>query len=82
MYIEIVTPDATIFEGEVASVRIPGKKGSFQVLTDHAAIVSTLQRGPVTIMKNDGSEEIFNADGGVVEMQKNKIILLVEKILD
>ncbi len=82
MYLEIVTPDTTVFEGEVASVRIPGKKGSFQVLKDHAAIVSTLEKGPLTIVKADGSEETFNADGGVVEMQKNKIILLVEKILE
>lgn len=82
MYIEIVTPDTTVFEGEVLSVRIPGKKGSFQVLKDHAAIVSTIEKGPVTIFKTDNTEESFNADGGVVEMQNNKIILLVEKILD
>ncbi|MDX2414406.1 MAG: ATP synthase F1 subunit epsilon [Bacteroidales bacterium] len=82
MYLEIVTPDTTVFEGEVASVRIPGKKGSFQVLKDHADIVSTLEKGPLTIVKDDGSKETFNTDGGVVEMQKNKIILLVEKILE
>lgn len=80
MFIEIITPDKTIFEGEVKSVRIPGKKGSFQVLTDHAPIVSTLERGPVTIVSNDGKETSFEADGGVVELRKNRIILLVESV--
>ena len=82
MRIEIITPDKTVFEGEVGSVRIPGKKGSFQVLTDHAPIVSTLAKGPITIIGKDGSETIYEADGGVIEMRKNKIILLVETIIE
>ena len=45
MKIEIITPDKKIFEGEIKSVRVPGKKGSFQVLKDHAPIISTLENG-------------------------------------
>lgn len=82
MYIEIITPDKTIFDGEVKNVRIPGKKGSFQVLSDHAPIVSTLDKGPIIIVGMDNSETIFEADGGVVELRKNKIILLVERIIE
>jgi F-type H+-transporting ATPase subunit epsilon len=82
VYIEIITPDRTVYEGEVKTVRIPGRKGSFQVLSDHAPIVSTLDRGPITIVGMDDSETTYEADGGVVELQENKIILLVEKIIE
>jgi F-type H+-transporting ATPase subunit epsilon len=82
VYIEIITPDKTVFDGEVKTVRVPGKKGSFQVLSDHAPIVSTLDKGPIIIVGLDDSEMIFEADGGVVELRKNKIILLVERIIE
>lgn len=82
MYIEIITPDKTIFDGEAKTVRIPGKKGSFQVLSDHAPIVSTLDKGPIIVVGMDDSETIYEADGGVVELRKNKIILLVERIVE
>ena len=82
MYIEIITPEKTIFEGEVKNVRIPGRKGSFQILTDHAPIVSTLESGPVIITGLDGKELAYQADGGVIESRKNKIILLVERIIE
>ena len=82
MYIEIITPDKTIFDGEVKNVRIPGRKGSFQILTDHAPIVSTLEKGPITVVGLDGSENTYMADGGVIESRKNKIILLVERIIE
>ena len=47
MKIEIITPDRKVFEGEIKSVRVPGRKGSFQVLKDHAPIISTLENGLV-----------------------------------
>ena len=50
MKIEIITPDKKIYEGEIKSVRVPGKKGSFQVLKDHAPIISTLDSGPVRMI--------------------------------
>ena len=59
MRIEIVTPDKKIFEGDIKSVRVPGKKGSFQVLKDHAPIVSTLESGPVILVDPDGKETIY-----------------------
>ena len=78
MRIEIVTPDVKIFEGEIKSVRVPGKKGSFQVLKDHAPIVSTLDSGPVILVDMDGKETIIEIDGGVIEVKANKIILLAD----
>jgi len=80
MKIEIVTPDAKVFEGEIKSVRVPGKKGSFQVLKDHAPIVSTLDSGLVILLDQDGKETIFEIDGGVIEVKANKIILLADRV--
>jgi F-type H+-transporting ATPase subunit epsilon len=78
MRIEIVTPDKKIFDGEIKSVRVPGKKGSFQVLKDHAPIVSTLESGPVIMVDMDGKETILEIQGGVIEVKANKIILLAD----
>jgi F-type H+-transporting ATPase subunit epsilon len=80
MRIEIVTPDKKIFEGEIKSVRVPGKKGSFQVLKDHAPIVSTLDRGSVIMVNPDGKETVYEIDGGVIEVKANKIILLADSV--
>jgi F-type H+-transporting ATPase subunit epsilon len=80
MRIEIVTPDKKIFEGDIKSVRVPGRKGSFQVLKDHAPIVSTLESGPVIMVDPEGNETIYEIDGGVIEVKSNKIILLADNV--
>ena len=81
MHIEIITPDTTVFQGEIAKVRVPGKKGSFQVLNDHAPIRSTLEKGQVIMVSPSGEEKIYEIDGGVIEVKNNNIILLIETIL-
>jgi F-type H+-transporting ATPase subunit epsilon len=80
MKIEIITPDKKVFEGDIKSIRVPGKKGSFQVLKDHAPIISTLQNGPVIIVDQDGTETNFEINGGVIEVKSNTIILLAESV--
>jgi F-type H+-transporting ATPase subunit epsilon len=80
MKIEIITPDQKVFEGDIKSVRVPGKKGSFQVLNDHAPIVSTLENGPVILVDQTGNETRFEINGGVIEVKANKIILLAESV--
>jgi F-type H+-transporting ATPase subunit epsilon len=79
MTLEILTPDKKVFEGEVTSVTVPGTIGSFQILKDHAPIISTLEDGPV-IIKNKTEEQTFNIKGGVVEVLKNKIVVLAEGV--
>jgi F-type H+-transporting ATPase subunit epsilon len=81
MKIEIITPDKKVFDGDVKSVRVPGKKGSFQVLKDHAPIISTLENGSVIAVDQDGNEKIFEISGGVIEVKANKIILLADAVL-
>ena len=60
MKIEIITPDKKIFAGEIKSVRVPGKKGSFQVLKDHAPIISTLENGTVRIVDQENNEITYD----------------------
>jgi len=78
MYLEIITPDKKVYEGEVKMVQLPGSKGKFQILKNHAPIISTLNKGILRIIDKNGDEKIFEVDGGVVENKSNKIIVLVE----
>ena len=85
MFIEIVTPDKKIFEGEATSALFPGTDGSFQILNNHAALVSTLGKGSIVFVKilNNKSEEVqMEVDGGVVEVLNNKVTVLAEKITE
>jgi len=77
MHLDIITPDKKIFSGEVSSVSVPGMEGRFQVLNNHAPIISTLQSGLVKIKSAEG-EKIFEVKGGVIEVLKNKVIVLAE----
>lgn len=79
--LEIVTPEAQIFAGSVKSVQVPGSDGSFQVLVNHAPIISTLGKGTVKLVKDDGETLSYNTQDGVIEVLKNKAIILVEKLL-
>tara|TARA_B100000963_G_scaffold6331_1_gene4974 strand:- start:1037 stop:1273 length:237 start_codon:yes stop_codon:yes gene_type:complete len=76
MLVEIITPDAKLFEGEVNSIKLPGTNGGFEILNNHAPIISTLTAGKISITSNNGLKESFEILGGVIEMQKNKIIVL------
>ncbi len=95
MQLEIISPEAQLFSGQVEAVQFPGLNGSFQVLDGHAPIISALKAGIVKVNLSskiekadklpkaitvDSSEMILSVsiNGGVVEMQNNKIILLAE----
>lgn len=78
MKIEIITPERTVYEGDIRSLKVPGKKGAFQVLKDHAAIVSTLIEGKITVTDMNDRDSEFDIKGGVVEVRQNTIILLAE----
>lgn len=80
MTLEILTPDKTVYEGAVTSVTVPGTLGSFEVLKDHAPIISTLEDGKVIVRGGAKPEEVFFITGGVVEVLNNKIIVLAEGV--
>ena len=78
MYLEIITPDKKVFEGEVKLIQLPGSKGGFEILKNHAPIISTLEKGTIKIIEKNGEERLFEVDGGVIENKSNKIIVLIE----
>jgi len=77
MHFEIVTPEQKVFEGEVSSITFPGADGSFQVLNNHAPLVSLLKEGFVEYKSKESKQQV-RITGGVVEVLKNKVILLAD----
>jgi F-type H+-transporting ATPase subunit epsilon len=77
MLLEIITPDKKVYSGEVTSVSVPGSSGRFQMLDNHAPIISTLLNGKVKVKDKEGVKE-FDVKGGVVENLKNKVVILAE----
>ena len=80
MTLDIITPDRKVFSGEATAVTFPGSEGQFQVLNNHAPLVSRLQRGPITVQTAAGSQT-FTVDGGVVEVLQNNVLVLAEAIV-
>ena len=78
MYLEIITPEKKLFSGEVKLVQVPGSKGSFEILNNHAPIISTLDEGSIKIENDEGRKTYFEIEGGVIEAKFNKIIILAE----
>ena len=75
MQLDILTPDKKVFSGEVKLVQVPGTKGSFEVLNNHAPIISTLSPGKMKIVMADGAKNFFEIKSdGVIEVKKNKIL--------
>ena len=69
-----------MFEGEVNLIQLPGSKGSFEILKNHAPIISILEKGTIKIQDQNNKEHLFEVDGGVIENKSNKIIVLVESV--
>lgn len=92
MYLEIVSPEATLFKGEVDSIAVPGVNGEFEMLNNHAPIVSILKEGHVKIFGNITLEEEVEdkftkgddkgtwlaINSGTLEMKDNKVIVLAD----
>ncbi len=80
MHLEIITPEKKVFEGEVTIVSFPGSDGSFQVLNNHAPLVSLLKAGVVEYKTKEATRSQLKITGGVVEVLKNKVIVLADGI--
>lgn len=81
MQLEIVTPEKKVFQGEVSEASFPGAAGSFQVLNNHAPIVSALAKGTVSFTAKEGGKQSMIVEGGVVEVKDNVIVVLAEKVV-
>jgi F-type H+-transporting ATPase subunit epsilon len=80
MFLEIITPDKKIYEGEIKRVRLPGSKGLFEILKNHAPIISTLDEGIIRVIDENDRRLTFEVNGGIVENKNNTVIVLLESI--
>ena len=91
MYLEIVTPEASLVSGEVESITVPGVDGEFQMLNNHAPIVSVLQEGKVKFKGNptiaqgfqkkftqEDGKWVLHISGGTVECNNNRVMVLAD----
>ncbi len=78
--LEIITPSKKAFSDEVKSITVPGTKGSFQVLYNHAPLISTFEVGEIKISLPDEKVIHFATGGGTVEVNKNKVLVLADSV--
>lgn len=77
MQVEIITPDKEIFKGEAILVQLPGIDGSFEILNNHAPLISALKEGKIKVKKSkEGKDDFYEIKGGVIEVLKNKVLIL------
>lgn len=76
--VEIITPSKSAYSGKVKSISLPGTLGNFQVLFNHAPLLSTFEIGKIKIVGLDDKESEFATSGGTVEVLTNKILVLAD----
>ena len=77
MKVKITKPDSTLYDGEARLVQLPGTGGKFEILENHAPIISSLGKGTVRLIGDEG-ERTFDIRGGVVKGQQNDLLILVQ----
>lgn len=76
--LKIISPQSIVFDGDVERVTVPGTLGEFEILTDHAPIISSLETGSMTYQPQGQAKSELAIQGGFVEVQKNKVSVCVE----
>lgn len=79
MNLIVLTPDKQLYQGEVSRITVPGVKGEFEVLENHAPIVSSLATGTVNITTENKDTEAWEINSGFIEVLDNKVSLLVQE---
>lgn len=79
LILEIITPEKPIFKDQIEAVTIPGTQGSFQILKDHAPIISSFEIGIIKV-KKASAETFYTTAGGTVEVSKNNVLVLADSI--
>jgi F-type H+-transporting ATPase subunit epsilon len=77
MQLQILTPDKSVFDGEVQGLLVPGAAGPFEILKDHAPVLASLVPGELRV-KAEGKEAFYNVSGGFLEFHANKAVVLAE----
>ena len=79
MQVEVISPQKIVYKGEAEMAEFPGENGKFQVLENHAPLMSTLSKGEVLLTSGAKVSERFSIVGGYVEVKGNKIIVLINQ---
>jgi len=78
MILEVITPDTTLFKGEVVLVQLPGLDGLFEILNNHAPMVAALGKGRIKYQQEDRKNQYLEINGGVLEVINNKVLILAD----
>lgn len=78
MQVDILSPDKDLFSGTATMVSLPGKDGSLGILENHAPLITTLKKGTIKLESKEKGTLTFEVNGGVVEVLKNKVIILAD----
>ena len=76
MKLEIITPEKRLYDGNVKLVQVPGANGSFEILKNHAPIISTLTKGTIKVISEANIEEFIDINSGIIEVKANTISIL------
>ncbi len=77
-HLSILTPERTVFEGAVEYVEVPGTEGYLGVLAHHAALVTALASGRLTLRRTDGGVDRYSVSGGFFEVSNNRATVLAD----
>ncbi len=80
MVVQVISPDKKIFDGEITQAILPGANGGFEILKDHAPLISILGKGTLTLNTTTEGTKTYEVDGGVIEVVKNQVRILVETV--
>jgi F-type H+-transporting ATPase subunit epsilon len=78
MKLEIITPEETLYSGDATLVQLPGIDGSFEILNNHAPLIAVLGKGKIRAQDAQKQQQSFEIKGGVVEVLRNKVLVLAE----
>ena len=79
LHLEIITSEKLLFDGEIKLIKLPGVSGSFEIMTNHAPIISTLTEGKIKVKEISDVVSYFEVKGGLVEVSNNEVKVLVEE---
>ena len=82
MNLIVLTPGEKLFEGAITSVKVPGISGQFEVLNNHAPLVSALGEGEVRIIEASGGTQSFKISQGFIEVLRNEVAVLVKTVTE
>lgn len=77
LQLEIITPEKVLFNDTIKTVEVPGQKGRFAILRDHAPIISVLTKGNIRVTDATGNEQNFDCMAGYIECAENKVTILL-----